>query len=63
MTFLKKKKKYFYFIFWLCWVFVIACGLSPVVVNTGYSSLRCVGFSLRWLLFLQSTGSRAFRLQ
>ena len=24
MTFLKKKKKYFYFIFWLCWVFVIA---------------------------------------
>ena len=24
----------------------------------GYSSLRCAGFSLRWLLLLQSTGSR-----
>ena len=24
----------------------------------GYSSLLCVGFSLRWLLLLQSTGSR-----
>ena len=24
----------------------------------GYSSLRCMGFSLRWLLLLQSTGSR-----
>ena len=24
----------------------------------GYSSLQCVGFSLRWLLLLRSTGSR-----
>ena len=24
----------------------------------GYSSLRCTGFSLRWLLLLRSTGSR-----
>ena len=46
------------FYFWLRWVFVAACGLSPVVASGGYSSLQCAGFSLRWLLLLQSTGSR-----
>ena len=50
----------FYFIyFWLCWVFVAARGLSLVAARGGYSSLRCAGFSLRWLLLLQSSGSRA----
>ena len=44
--------------FWLPWVFLAARGLSPVVVSGGYSLLRCVGFSLWWLLLLQSTGSR-----
>ena len=44
--------------FWLCWVFAAACGLSLVVVSRGYSSLRCAGFSMWWLLLLQSTGSR-----
>ena len=44
--------------FWLCWVFVAAHRLSLVAVSRGYSSLRCTGFSLRWLLLLQSTGSR-----
>ena len=43
---------------WLHWVFVAARGLSLVAASGGYSSLRCVGFSLRWLLLLQSTGSR-----
>ena len=60
------KKISFYFIdflfvcfyFWLCWVFVAVRGLSLVVASGGYSSLRCAGFSLRWLLLLQSTGSR-----
>ena len=33
-----------------------ACRLSLVVVSGGYSSLRCAGFSLRWLLLLRSTG-------
>ena len=48
-----------YFIyFWLHWVFVAACALSLVVASGGYSSLWCAGFSLRWLLLLQSTGSR-----
>ena len=46
------------FYFWLCWVFVAVRGLSLVVASGGYSSLRCAGFSLRWLLLLQSTGSR-----
>ena len=51
----------FYFIlfyFWLCWVFVAARRLSLVVASGGYSSLRCMGFSLQWLLLLRSTGSR-----
>ena len=51
----------FYFIFiyvWLHWVFVAVHGLSLIVASGGYSSLRCAGFSLRWLLLLRSTGSR-----
>ena len=48
----------FYFCFWLHRVFVAARGLSLVAASGGYSSLRCVGFSLRWLLLLQSMGSR-----
>ena len=56
--------KFIYFIiiflnFWLHWVFVAARGLSLVAASRGcYSSLQCVGFSLRQLLLLQSTGSR-----
>ena len=56
------KYKFTYFIlfiyFWLCWVFVAACGLSLVAASGGYSSLQCAGFSLQWLLLLWSTGSR-----
>ena len=44
--------------FWLCCVFVAARGLSLVAASGGYSSLWCMGFSLRWLLLLRSTGSR-----
>ena len=44
--------------FWLSWVFVAALRLSLVVASGGYSSLRCAGFSLWWLLFLQSMDSR-----
>ena len=53
-----KKIIYLFIYFWLCWVFVAARGLSLVVASAGYSSLRCEGFSLRWLLLLRSTGSR-----
>ena len=51
----------FFFIllyFWPHWVFIAARGLSLVVASWDYSSLWCAGFSLRWLLLLQSTGSR-----
>ena len=48
----------FFFYFWLCWVFVAARGLSLAVASGCYSLLWCAGFSLRWLLLLQSTGSR-----
>ena len=33
-------------------------GLSLVAASGGYSSLRCAGFSVWWLLLLWSTGSR-----
>ena len=44
--------------FWLRWVFVATRRLSLVAASGGYSSVRCAGFSLRWLLLLRSTGSR-----
>ena len=48
----------FVYLFKLPWVFVPALGLSLVEVSGGYSSLRCTGFSLWWLLLLRSMGSR-----
>ena len=50
--------KFYLFYFWLRWVFIAACGLPLVAVSGGYSSLRCVSFSLWWLLLLWSTASR-----
>ena len=50
---------FIYFIyFWLRWVFVAVRGLFLIVVSGGYSLLPCAGFSLWWLLLLQSMGSR-----
>ena len=34
-------------------------GFSLIVASWGYSLLWCAGFSLQWLLWLWSTGSRA----
>ena len=44
--------------FWRRWVFIAALGLSLVAVVGGTLQLRCAGISLRWLLLLQSKGSR-----
>ena len=44
--------------FWLLWLFVAACGLSPVVAS-GACSLVGRGLSLQWLPWVQSLGSRA----
>ena len=55
LVFFKKINLFIYFC--LHWVFVATLGLSLVVASGGYSLLRCVGFSLRWLL-LWSMGSR-----
>ena len=44
--------------FWLHCVFIAACRLSLAVASRGYSLLRCMVFSLRWLLLLCSTDSR-----
>ena len=49
---------YLFIYLWLCWVFVALRGLSLVVASGSYSSLRCTGFSLQWLLLLRSTSSR-----
>ena len=54
-----KKKKY---LFWVHWVSVAAHGLSLAVVSGGCSSFQSMGFSLWWLLLLQSTGSRVLKL-
>ena len=45
---------YLFIYFWLCWVFVAAHGFSLVVASRGYSLLQYKGFSLWWLLLLQS---------
>ena len=34
------------------------CARALVAASGGYASLRYAGFSLQWLLLLQSTGSR-----
>ena len=49
---------YLFIYFWLRWVFIAVHGLSLVVAAGATLFLRCAGFSLRWLLLLQSMGSR-----
>ena len=44
--------------FWLHWVFIAVRRLSLVAASGGHSPSWCAGFSLQWLLLLQSTGSR-----
>ena len=41
-----------------CCAFIAVRRLSLVVESGGYSSFRCAGFSVQWLLLLRSTGSR-----
>ena len=48
----------FIYLFLAAWVFVATHRLSLVAASGGYSSLWCAGFSLWWLLLLQSMGSR-----
>ena len=35
--------KFIYLYFWLCWVFIAACGLSLLVVSKGYSLVVVCG--------------------
>ena len=63
LFYLRKELAFYLFVclfvcLWLRWVFVAAHGLSLVVASGGYSLLQCTGFSLWWLLLLQSAGSR-----
>ena len=49
---------YLFIYLWLSWVFIAARRLSLVAASRGYSLLRCMGFSSRWLLLLRNMGSR-----
>ena len=56
----------FIFCIWLCWCFIAALGFSLFPVSRAggsYSLSQCTGFSLQWLLLLQSTGFRGCGLQ
>ena len=55
--------KIFLLFMFACAVSLLLCWLSLVAVSGCYSLLQCTGFWLRWLLLLQSTGSRACGLQ
>ena len=52
------------FLFYFIYLFLAALGVRCCAQafsscsDWGYSSLRCAGFSLRWLLLLRNTGSR-----
>ena len=46
-------------LFTICWAgSSLMQGISLPAVRGGDCSLQCTGFSLQWLLLLQSTGSR-----
>ena len=49
--------------FRLHWVLIDVHGLSLAVASRGDSLVAVSDFSLRWLLLLQSTGSKALGLQ
>ena len=57
---------YIYINLFIIYLFIFGCvgssllrtGFLLVAASRGYSSLWCTGFSLQWLLLLQSTGSR-----
>ena len=50
-------------IYWLWWVFIAPCRLSPGAASGSYSLVAILELSLRWPLLLESMGSRALRLQ
>ena len=57
--FFKKIKLFIYlFIFGCIGSSSLRAGFSLVAASGGYSLLQCMGFSLRWLLLLESTSSR-----
>ena len=58
LFFFLNKYMYLFIYLWLHWVFVAACRFSLVEASGGYSSWWCTGFSLQWLLLLQSMDSR-----
>ena len=63
---LKTSNGSIFFFFNFIYLFIFGCvgssllceGFSLVAASGGYSLLQCMGFSLQWLLLLQSTGPR-----
>ena len=63
-TFLKKNKFIYLYVFIFdCVGSSSLCAAFSSCGERGYSSLRCTGFSLQWLLLLRSSGSQARGLQ
>ena len=58
-----KTKKFFFNLFLAVLGLHCCSGFSLVVASGRYCSSRCAGFSLWWLLLLQSTGSRVQSFQ
>ena len=48
----------FFFVFWLHWSFLLCAGFLSCGEQGSTLYLQCVGFSLQWLLLLQSMASR-----
>ena len=69
-NFLSPPFSFFYFLkiilfmyFWLCWVFIAVWAFLLSQQAESTLSFWCVGFSLQWLLLLQSSGSQVLGLQ
>ena len=58
-SFLTFKRNAVLFIFGFAGSLLLLMGFLLVVVSGGYSSLRCMGLSLQWLLLLWSIGTWA----
>ena len=50
------------YLFWLCWVFIVAQGFSLVVATGGYFLAVVCGFLITVASLVVDMGSRAYKL-
>ena len=54
----------FIYLFWQCWIFIVGQAFLQLWQVEATLQLQCMGFSLQWLLLLQSMGfKQAHRFQ